>query len=228
MITTEDVQRQVAVAIIVAVEKPSFLLPVQRIIRSVEIKNNLLGRRIEASQEYLYEKLVYLSFVHHDFLVPIGIQQVARLQFQSVQRALPGECATVISTVLPVSSGWIGLAAYRSKKRIRSQRLMIVQIFVSEAQREYPLRNQITNRMFDISFVSHIGQTCGEGIKKAVRQINLPEKKCTGVRADGTTVKVGDYCAITQTLKKQVLLVTLCHLRIGLPVLFNCFVAKEL
>ena len=40
----EDVQRQITVAIVVTVEEPSFLMPMQRIVGGVEIEDNLPGR----------------------------------------------------------------------------------------------------------------------------------------------------------------------------------------
>jgi hypothetical protein len=46
VITAEDVQRQLAVAVVVTVEEPPLLMPVQRIVSGVEIENDLLGRRL--------------------------------------------------------------------------------------------------------------------------------------------------------------------------------------
>ena len=40
----EHVQRQIAVAVVIAVEEPPFLMPVQRIVGGVEIKNDLPRR----------------------------------------------------------------------------------------------------------------------------------------------------------------------------------------
>jgi hypothetical protein len=40
----EDVERQIAVAIIVTVEKAAFLMPVQRIISRIQIEDDLLRR----------------------------------------------------------------------------------------------------------------------------------------------------------------------------------------
>ena len=51
MTAAEDVQRQVAIAIIVAVEEPPFLVPVQRIVGGVEIEDDLLGRSPVGIQE---------------------------------------------------------------------------------------------------------------------------------------------------------------------------------
>src|SRR5262245_34277354 len=41
---TEDVQRQIAVAVVIAVKEAPLLVPVQRVVGGVEVENDLLGR----------------------------------------------------------------------------------------------------------------------------------------------------------------------------------------
>ena len=43
--STEHVQRQIAVTVVIAVKEPAFLMPVQRIVGRVEIEDDLLGWR---------------------------------------------------------------------------------------------------------------------------------------------------------------------------------------
>jgi hypothetical protein len=45
MPAAEDVQRQIAVTVVIAVKEPAFLMPVQRIVGRVEIEDDLLGWR---------------------------------------------------------------------------------------------------------------------------------------------------------------------------------------
>jgi hypothetical protein len=44
MPATEDIQREIAVAIVIAVEEAPLLVPVQRVVGGVQIENNLLRR----------------------------------------------------------------------------------------------------------------------------------------------------------------------------------------
>ena len=44
MATTEHVERQIAVAIIIAVEEPALLMAVQRVVGGVEVERDLPGR----------------------------------------------------------------------------------------------------------------------------------------------------------------------------------------
>ena len=40
----EHVKRQIAVAVVIAVEEAALLMPVQRVVRRIEVENDLLGR----------------------------------------------------------------------------------------------------------------------------------------------------------------------------------------
>lgn len=52
----EDVDRQVAVAVVLAVEEPAFLMTVQRVIGGVEIEHDLAWRRVVGFQEQVDEQ----------------------------------------------------------------------------------------------------------------------------------------------------------------------------
>ena len=56
MPAAEHVKRQVAVAIIVAVEEPAFLMAVQRIVGGVEVEDDLLGRPVVRLEEEVDEQ----------------------------------------------------------------------------------------------------------------------------------------------------------------------------
>ena len=46
MLAAEDVQRQIAVIIVVAVEEPPFLVAVQRIVRGIQVQDDLARRLV--------------------------------------------------------------------------------------------------------------------------------------------------------------------------------------
>ena len=56
MAAAEHVERQVAVAIVIAVEEPPLLLAVQRIIRRIEVENDLPGRPRMRLQEQVEQQ----------------------------------------------------------------------------------------------------------------------------------------------------------------------------
>ncbi len=62
----EYVKRQVAVAIVIALEEPAFLVAVQRIVGGVEIEDDLLGRCRMRFQEQIDEQPLDRGFVMAD------------------------------------------------------------------------------------------------------------------------------------------------------------------
>ena len=56
MPAAEHVKRQVAVAIIVAVEEAAFLIAVQRVVRGVEVEDDLLGRPVVRLEQQVDEQ----------------------------------------------------------------------------------------------------------------------------------------------------------------------------
>ena len=84
---TEDVQWQVAVAFVIAVEEPSLLLPMQRIVRGVYIQDHLLRRLRMRFHKHLQQQLVHPRRVGHDLLVR-ALRSLQRGPLQSVQGAL--------------------------------------------------------------------------------------------------------------------------------------------
>jgi hypothetical protein len=56
MPSTEYIERQAAVAIIIPVEEPSLLLPMHRIVSRIKIKNNLVRLLLVRLQEQVDQK----------------------------------------------------------------------------------------------------------------------------------------------------------------------------
>jgi hypothetical protein len=54
----EHVQRQIAVAVVLAVEEAALLVAVQGIIRGIEVENDLFGRRLVRFEEQLDEQVL--------------------------------------------------------------------------------------------------------------------------------------------------------------------------
>ena len=58
MVAGEDVERQEAVVIVVAVEEAPLLMAVHRIVGGVDVEHDLLGRRLEGGDVGLHQNLV--------------------------------------------------------------------------------------------------------------------------------------------------------------------------
>ena len=69
MPAAEDVERQVAIAVVVAVEEPAFLLAVQRVVGGVEVEDDLLGRPRVRFQEQVDEQALDGRAVMSDLVI---------------------------------------------------------------------------------------------------------------------------------------------------------------
>src|SRR6478609_3276340 len=92
MPAAEDVERQVAIAVIIAVEEPSFLMPMQRIIGGVEIERDLAGRPGVRIEEQIDEQRLDRTSIGADPGIPAGLGPA---MLQPVQGALARQRRTV-------------------------------------------------------------------------------------------------------------------------------------
>ena len=83
MPAAEHIQRQIAVAVVVAVEEPGLLMAVQRVVGRVEVEDDLSGRPVVRLEEQVDEQGLDRRSVVADLLVAGG--DLAR-EFQPVPR----------------------------------------------------------------------------------------------------------------------------------------------
>jgi len=91
MPAAEDVERQVAVAIVIAVEEPAFLVAVDRIVGGVEIEDDLPGCRLVRLDEDIHEQPLDGRRIVGDLVVA---RRLRSAQLQTVQRALARQWRT--------------------------------------------------------------------------------------------------------------------------------------
>src|SRR5262245_617405 len=120
MLAAEDIQRQIAVAVVIAVEEASFLLAVQRQIGGVYIQNDLFRCVCLGLDKDSDEQLVDSLLPERDLLVSILL---ALAKFQPVQRALTRQ--------RPIE---LLASSQYAEQRICSQLLVIVQVFIAQSQ----------------------------------------------------------------------------------------------
>ena len=81
--SAEDVQRQITIAVIIAVKEAAFLMAVQRIIGGVEVENDLLRRLLVRLQEQIDKQGFDLGAVPGN---PVVTRQLRSAQLQPVER----------------------------------------------------------------------------------------------------------------------------------------------
>jgi hypothetical protein len=91
----EDVQRQIAVAVVIAVKEAPFLMSVQRVVGGVEIEDDLLRPVLVRFQEQIDKQPLDPRPIPGD---PVIARQLRPAQFQPVERALAGQRRTILAT----------------------------------------------------------------------------------------------------------------------------------
>jgi hypothetical protein len=91
MVPAEDVERQVTVVAVVAVEEAPLLVAVHRIVGRIQIEHQLGRRRRVRGQERRHEPLRDRRAVIDDLLVPRRRRGIGRRELQAVEGALPGQ-----------------------------------------------------------------------------------------------------------------------------------------
>ena len=69
VLAAEDVERQVTIVAVVAVEETRLLIAVQPIVSGVQVQDDLVWRLVVGLQEDIEEHLVYRLLLQHDLLV---------------------------------------------------------------------------------------------------------------------------------------------------------------
>ena len=107
MPAAEDVERQIAVAVVVAVEEAAFLMPVQRIVGGVEIEDDLRRRRGMRVEEEIDEQRLDRRRIVADLVIA---RRLRPAQLQPVERRFAGQRRTVRrrAASLPASTAITG------------------------------------------------------------------------------------------------------------------------
>ncbi len=118
MLAAEGVQRKVTVILVVTVEEPTFLLAVQRIVRSVQIDHDLLRRLGVGLQEDINKQRPHCLEVQDGLLVTTGSVGVLGRQLQTIQRALAGKRTPAIPPTTSALTSRLSLSDDSRQQRI--------------------------------------------------------------------------------------------------------------
>ena len=132
MPAAEHVKRQVAVAIIVAVEEAAFLIAVQRVVRGVEVEDDLLGRPVVRLEQQVDEQGLDRRRLMCDLAV---LRRRLARQFEPVQRRFARHRRAILAPGLE-------LARQHRHQRVVTKLVVIVQILVAERDAEHALPDE--------------------------------------------------------------------------------------
>ena len=164
LLAAEDVQRQVAVGVVVAVEELALLLAVQRVVGGVKVEHQLFGGALEAGDELLDQHLVQTP--GGGFIGPF---------LQPAQRGGAGH--------LPVYTDC------RLHGHVAAQCAVVVQVFPAECQAVHALAQHVGHAVRDQQRVARVGDAARCGIEQAQLAVSGPQQHHASVTGHGTAVK---------------------------------------
>src|SRR5262249_35233812 len=131
-IAAEEIQRQIAVFLIVAMKEASFLFAVQRIVSRVQIDDDQLRRLFVRLRKDVDEKIIRPLLIQSDLFVAAILGGIIRTQLQAIERALAGKGSPSISLPSSLLPFRIKLAEGGGQERVPPQQIVIIEVFVSE------------------------------------------------------------------------------------------------
>ena len=204
----EDVERQVAIAVVVAMEEArsaraphAFLLAVDRVVGGVEVEHDLLRRSLVAIEEDVHEQCFQARRIVIDLVILPGL--APRPVLQPVERALAGHRRTVRTLGLE-------LAGQHMEQRVVTKLIVVVQVFIAEREGEHALADQGLDRVLEQSWVAPVGETAGHPTDQPEAAIQPPQQQPSGIRCDDSAIEPGHNLVPFNRFKFEQCWATLC------------------
>ncbi len=153
-------------------EEPPLLLAVQRIIRRIEVENDLLRRPLMRLQEQIDEQL---SDRHRIVADPVITRRLELAQLQPIERRLARHRRAILAMCHK-------LAGQYCHQRIVAQLVVVVEILVAERDPEYPLANQRRNLVLDQILPPLVMEARAKPIHHSDRAIRCSQQQGSRIR----------------------------------------------
>ena len=207
MPAAEDVERQIAVAVVIAVKEPPLLVPMDRVVRRIQIQGDLLGRPRMRLQEEVDEQARDRLAIMADAVIARGFSPGGVLQ--PVQGRLAGERSAI-------GAAGRELSAEHRQNRIMPELVMVDEVLIAERDPEDALADEGRQLMLDQVGVAGILKAGGEALDQAEGAICRPEQQRPGIGGDRPACERGHHRAPLDRCKQERIRVTLCRHR-GAP-----------
>jgi hypothetical protein len=193
MTAAEHVERQVAIAVVVAVEKAALLMTVQRVIGGVEIEDDLLGRAVMRLKKQVDQQ----AFDHRPIVADLVVAgRLGPAQLEPVQRRLARRRRAVLAPGLE-------LAGEDRHHRVMAELIVIDQLLIAERQSEHPLADQRLDLVLN-------QPTGGEAIDETNRPIHRAKQQRAGVRSDASAIESRHHATSFNGFKSKQIRDTVC------------------
>ena len=159
MLATEDVQRQIAVVTVVAMEEPPFLVPVQPVVGCIQVQPYLARRPTIRFHKELDQQLIEGPRTRGDTLVAIVGRCLRVAEFHAVQGTRTRQGIAAVTLTEALVTRHIPLADQQRQDCITPQVAVVTQVFVAQGDGIEALRHQIPDAVFDARRVAMIEPT---------------------------------------------------------------------
>lgn len=166
MATTEHIERQEAVMVVIAMKEAPFLIAMHRHIGRIEVEHDLSRRLIMLGDEVLPQQAMGL---HHRFAIG--------LLFQAPQSGFAGQRLQAVNRSL--------------QRVVMAQAVMIVEILVAGGQCIDALGEQCLQSMLDTPRITPIWNDFGQAAGQAMLPVDLAQQQQARIRGDVTTGERG-------------------------------------
>ena len=205
VIATEDVQRQVAVGIVVAVEEAAQLVTVPHEVRRVQVQNDPRGWDGVLPQEGRDEEGLQGVEVGHDLLVAAWGVGPDGGELQAVEGALAGQRLAAVVGALAVLAVGVLLADEDGQEGV-----VVVEVLVAQAEAEEALLEEFGEGMLDLVGVAVVGEAAGELVDEVELGFDLAEEEVARVGGNGGAVEADADSTAAEGLKGEGRWHTLC------------------
>ena len=189
-----------------AVEEPPLLLAVQRIVRRIQIENDLpRGSRVQLNEQIDEQ----MPDRHRIVTDPVIARRFKRAQFQPIERRLARNWRAICAPRLE-------LAGQYRHHRIVAQFVVIVEVLVAKCDPEHPLPDQGRDLVLDQFRSPLIAKAPRKPIDHSNRAIRGPQQQPSRIRRHQSAVKSGFHRAAFNNSKIKAFCATLCRHR-GIP-----------
>jgi len=197
---TEDVEREVAVVPVVAVEEPAFLLAVERIVRRVEVEHDPERRLLMSVQEVLDEQPLDGFAIVDDLVIARDLGSRA---LQAIERTAPGQSVAAIARPHPSVPHQIPLPGRHGQQRIVPQGVVIVEILVALGLGQHALTQKLFHRVLDPIRMTIVPEARREATDQPGPLRHLAQQQQAAVLRLPSAIKGGQHLPPAQGLKLQ-------------------------
>ena len=193
MVAAEDVERQVAVAIVIAVEEAPLLTAVQRVVGGVEVEHQPFRRALVGVEKQVHEQRLDRRPVVTDAAIAM---RPRRRVLQTVQRRLAGQRRAVPATRLQAAQN-------RTQNRVVVQLVVVDQVLVAQRDPEHPLAHQHRHVVHNPIRRAAVRETPREPLHQTDRPVRRAQQQRARVRGHRPAAEIGHNVTPLQACKSH-------------------------